>query len=172
MCDLIREIKERHPNCAITLSLGERSEESYRLMREAGADRYLLRHETADKDHYKSLHPQEMDFDHRIQCLLYLKRLRLSGGLRFYGRFLGTDATYAGEGYGLYPELTAGNGGDRTFVPHHETPLKDQAQGTVEETLYLISLLRLLQPKLLLPATTALGTMGSARQGKRYPSRC
>ena len=86
--------------------------------------------------------------------------------MRFYGRFLGTDATYAGEGYGLYPELTAGNGGDRTFVPHHETPLKDQAQGTVEETLYLISLLRLLQPKLLLPATTALGTMGSARQGK------
>ena len=156
MCDLIREIKERHPNCAITLSLGERSEESYRLMREAGADRYLLRHETADKDHYKSLHPQEMDFDHRIQCLYTLKDLGYQVGCGFMVGSRGQTPHTLAEDMVFIQNLQPAMVGIGPFVPHHETPLKDQAQGTVEETLYLISLLRLLQPKLLLPATTAI----------------
>ena len=159
MCDLIREIKERHPDCAITLSLGERSEESYRLMREAGADRYLLRHETADKDHYKSLHPQEMDFDHRIQCLYTLKDLGYQVGCGFMVGSRGQTPHTLAEDMVFIQNLQPAMVGIGPFVPHHETPLKDQAQGTVEETLYLISLLRLLQPKLLLPATTALGTI-------------
>ena len=159
MCDLIREIKERHPDCAITLSLGERSEESYRLMREAGADRYLLRHETADKDHYKSLHPQEMDFDHRIQCLYTLKDLGYQVGCGFMVGSRGQTPHTLAKDMVFIQNLQPAMVGIGPFVPHHETPLKDQAQGTVEETLYLISLLRLLQPKLLLPATTALGTI-------------
>lgn len=123
MCDLIREIKKRHPDCAITLSLGERSRESYRLMKEAGADRYLLRHETADKDHYESLHPQEMDFDHRIQCLYTLKELGYQVGCGFMVGSLGADSPYTGSGYGLYPEFTACHGGDRTFcASSRDTP--------------------------------------------------
>ena len=158
MCDLIREIKERHPNCAITLSLGERSEESYRLMREAGADRYLLRHETADKDHYKSLHPQEMDFDHRIQCLYTLKDLGYQVGCGFMvGSPYQTSECLAGDMIfirDLKPEMV----GIGPFIPQHDTPFGDQTAGTMELTLFMMGLLRIQDPNVLLPATTALGT--------------
>lgn len=159
MCDLIREIKKHHPDCAITLSLGERSEESYRLMKEAGADRYLLRHETADKHHYESLHPEEMDFDNRIQCLYTLKDLGYQVGCGFMVGSRGQTAHTLAEDMVFIQKLQPAMVGIGPFVPHHETPLGNQPQGTVAETLYLISLLRILQPKLLLPATTALGTI-------------
>lgn len=159
MCDLIQEIKKHHPDCAITLSLGERSEESYRLMKEAGADRYLLRHETADKHHYESLHPEEMDFDHRIQCLYTLKDLGYQVGCGFMVGSRGQTAHTLAEDMVFIQKLQPAMVGIGPFVPHHETPLGNQPQGTVAETLYLISLLRILQPKLLLPATTALGTI-------------
>ena len=159
MCDLIQEIKKHHPDCAITLSLGERSEESYRLMKEAGADRYLLRHETADKLHYESLHPEEMDFDHRIQCLYTLKDLGYQVGCGFMVGSRGQTVHTLAEDMVFIQNLQPAMVGIGPFVPHHETPLRNQPQGTVAETLYLISLLRILQPKLLLPATTALGTI-------------
>lgn len=159
MCDLIQEIKKHHPDCAITLSLGERSEESYHLMKEAGADRYLLRHETADKHHYESLHPEEMDFDHRIQCLYTLKDLGYQVGCGFMVGSRGQTAHALAEDMVFIQNLQPAMVGIGPFVPHHETPLRNQPQGTVAETLYLISLLRILQPKLLLPATTALGTI-------------
>lgn len=166
MCDLIQEIKKHHPDCAITLSLGERSEESYRLMKEAGADRYLLRHETADKLHYESLHPEEMDFDHRIQCLYTLKDLGYQVGCGFMVGSRGQTAHTLAEDMVFIQNLQPAMVGIGPFVPHHETPLRNQPQGTVAETLYLISLLRILQPKLLLPATTALGTIDSRGREK------
>ncbi len=159
MCNLIREIKLRHPDCAITLSLGERSEKSYRLMKEAGADRYLLRHETADKSHYESLHPKEMSFDNRMECLSKLKALGYQVGCGFMVGSPGqTPKTLAKDMY-FIQEFKPAMVGIGPFVPHHETPFAGQSQGTVEETLYLLSLLRILQPTLLLPATTALGTI-------------
>ena len=128
-------------------------------MREAGADRYLLRHETADKDHYKSLHPQEMDFDHRIQCLYTLKDLGYQVGCGFMVGSRGQTPHTLAKDMVFIQNLQPAMVGIGPFVPHHETPLGNQPQGTVTETLYLISLLRILQPKLLLPATTALGTI-------------
>lgn len=159
MCDLIRSIKEEHPDCAITLSLGERSDESYRLMKEAGADRYLLRHETADKTHYQKLHPPEMDFDHRMRCLRKLQDLGYQVGCGFMvGSPYQTPESLAKDMMFIekfHPAMV----GIGPFVPHHATIFSKESPGTAEQTLYLLSLLRIMQPTLLLPATTALGTI-------------
>ena len=159
MCRLIREIKERHPDCAVTLSVGEKEKETYRRFREAGADRYLLRHETADEEHYRRLHPPDMLLSRRKQCLYDLKELGYQVGAGFMvgspGQTLANLADDLVFLAGLQPEM-AGIG---PFIPHHDTRYRDEKAGSVEMTIYLLSVIRILLPKVLLPATTALGTM-------------
>ena len=159
MCAVVSEIRETFPDCAITLSLGERSRESYQALFDAGADRYLLRHETADADHYGKLHPAEMSWTHRMECLEMLRETGYQVGCGF---MVGSPyQTYAHLAKDLcmiqsfQPEMC----GIGPFIPHHETPFAEKEAGSYELTLFLLSLLRLIKPDLLLPATTALGTI-------------
>lgn len=159
MTELIRRIKENHPDCAITLSIGEREKESYRKFREAGADRYLLRHETADEAHYRSLHPQEMSLSHRMQCLYDLKELGYQVGAGFMVGSPGQTLVNIADDllflHRLQPEMV----GIGPFIPHHDTRYAGEKAGSVDMTIFLLSVIRILLPKVLLPATTALGTM-------------
>ncbi|MBQ7848842.1 MAG: [Clostridia bacterium] len=159
LAGLISAIKAEHPDCAVTLSLGERSQESYRLLRSAGADRYLLRHETADAAHYARLHPAAMSFDNRMRCLHDLKELGYQVGCGFMvgspgqtARELAQDLTFVGR---FQPDMC----GVGPFIPQRDTPLGAEPAGTLELTCYLLSILRLIRPNLLLPATTALGSI-------------
>lgn len=159
MTDLITKIKKAYPDCALTLSIGEKEEESYQRFYEAGADRYLLRHETADEEHYGKLHPEELSFRHRMDCLWSLKRIGYQVGCGFMVGSPGQTAKTLAKDMKFIEELQPQMVGIGPFVPHHETPFAKEAGGTVKQTLYLLSLLRLLKPNLLLPATTALGTI-------------
>lgn len=159
MIDIIRTIKSIYSDCAVTLSLGERSYESYKLLREAGADRYLLRHETANAEHYGRLHPEKMKLSVRMQCLRDLKALGYQVGAGFmvgspYQRLsdMAEDLVFLQE---FQPEMV----GIGPFIPHHETRFADQPAGSVDMTLYLLSMIRVMLPQVLLPATTALGTL-------------
>ncbi len=159
LVEIIRRIKADYPDCALTLSIGEKSYDSYKRFFDAGADRFLLRHETADKAHYESLHPKAMSYDHRMQSLMALKEIGYQVGCGFMvgspGQTpdtLASDMLFIGE---LQPDMV----GIGPFIPHHDTPLAKEPAGSVEQTLYLLSLLRLVKPNLLLPATTALGTL-------------
>lgn len=158
MCAIVRDIRASYPECAITLSLGERSKESYQKLKEAGADRYLLRHETANEDHYKRLHPETMSLSHRKQCLYDLKMLGYQVGAGFMvGSPYQTNETLA-EDLLFLKELNPAMIGIGPFIPHHQTPFGNEAQGSLDKTLLLISILRILLPEALIPATTALGT--------------
>ena len=159
LADIVRTIKSRYIDCAITLSVGERSYESYRLLFEAGADRYLLRHETYDPQHYGKLHPQELTAAHRQQCLRDLKEIGYQVGTGFMvgspwqtPENLADDMLFLKE---LNPQMV----GIGPFIPHHDTPFADQEAGTLELTLFMLGLIRLMLPKVLLPSTTALGTI-------------
>ena len=156
---LIRQLKKRYPDCAVTLSLGERGRESFERLRAAGADRYLLRHETADREHYRKLHPQEMSFEHRMECLMALKELGFQTGAGFMvgspfqtTENLARDLKFLEE---FQPEMC----GIGPFIPHHDTPFSGYSAGSVELTCFLLSVIRIICPKVLLPATTALGTL-------------
>jgi biotin synthase len=159
LCSIVQKIKARHPDCAITLSIGERSKESYHQLFKAGAERYLLRHETATEEHYKKLHPKEMSFSARMQCLQDLRDAGFATGAGFMvgSPFQTTEnlaqdlkfiETFKPEMCGIGP-----------FIPHKETPFNAYAAGSVELTCYLLSIIRLIYPPILLPATTALGTL-------------
>ncbi len=159
MVAIIRAIKEGYPDCAVTVSIGERSEASYRAMFEAGADRYLLRHETADANHYGMLHPKVQTLQNRKECLWTLKKIGYQVGTGFmvgspFQTFenIAEDLLFIKE---LSPEMI----GIGPFLPHHDTPFRDKEQGSFELTLFLIGLLRLMMPNALIPATTALGTI-------------
>ncbi len=159
LCKIVSSIKSRFPDCALTLSLGERSTESYKRLREAGADRYLLRHETSCKEHYSRLHPKEMSFENRIKCLEELKKLGYQTGAGFMvGSPFQTDEMLADELIFL-KKLNPQMVGIGPFVPHSGTPFADKSAGTAEKTLFMLSLIRLTLPRVLLPATTALGTV-------------
>ncbi len=159
MCDIVRAIKERYPDCAVTLSLGERGENSLRLLRKAGADRYLLRHETADEAHYAMLHPESMSGARRKQLLYTLKRLGYQTGAGFMvGSPFQTTANLADDLLfikALQPQMC----GIGPFIPHKDTPFRDMPQGGLTLTLTLLAVIRLMNPSVLLPATTALGTI-------------
>lgn len=159
MCEIVSRIHSAYPDCAITLSLGERSRESYQRLFDAGADRYLLRHETADKEHYEKLHPAEMSFDHRMKCLHDLKETGFQTGCGFMvGSPYQTPQTLAAD-LKFLEEFRPDMCGIGPFITHKDTPFKDMPSGTLEETLFLLSLIRLMLPYVLLPATTALGTI-------------
>ena len=159
LCAIIKELKTRYPDCAVTLSLGERSRDSYARLRQTGADRYLLRHETADKAHYEMLHPKELSFDNRIRCLRDLRELGYQVGC---GMMVGSPyQTYAhlAEDLKFIEDFQPDMCGIGPFIPHAETPFRDMPAGTLELTCYLLSIIRLIYPPVLLPATTALGTI-------------
>lgn len=159
MCALIRQIKAQHPDCAITLSIGEKEKETYQKFREAGADRYLLRHETADETHYRSLHPPEMLLSHRKQCLYDLKELGYQVGAGCMVGSPGQTLANLADDLRFMADLQPEMVGIGPFIPHHDTRFRAEKAGSVERTLYLLSIIRILLPKVLLPATTALGTM-------------
>ena len=159
MTDLIVSIKEKHPDCAITLSAGELSYESYKRYFEAGADRYLLRHETANADHYAKLHPERLTLEARKKCLYDLKDIGYQVGTGFMvGSPYQTPENLAEDLFFIkefQPEMI----GIGPFLPHHQTPFADQEKGSYELTLLLIAILRLLIPNANIPSTTALGTI-------------
>lgn len=159
MADIIRDIKKKYPDCAITLSLGEKDYEIYKIWFEAGADRYLLRHETACKEHYQKLHSAQMSFENRLKCLKYLRNIGYQVGCGFM-----VESPYQTDGClakdmefitKFQPEMI----GIGPFIPHKDTPFKDYKQGTLFKTLKMIALTRLACPNALIPATTALGTI-------------
>lgn len=158
MIEIIKEIKKRHPNNAITLSLGERSYESYKKLYEAGADRYLLRHETASKHLYDKLHPGA-SFEERMQCLRNLKEIGYQTGAGFMiglpgqtNEDLVNDLLFVKE---FKPEMC----GIGPFIPQKDTPLGEETGGTLEKTVIMLAIIRLLLPEVLLPASTALGSV-------------
>lgn len=157
--DIIRAIRSGYPDCAITLSMGERSYECYRMWKEAGADRYLLRHETADEAHYGILHPSEMSLAVRKMCLYDLKLLGYQVGAGFMVGSPGQTADCLAEDLVFLKELQPHMVGIGPFIPHHDTAFAKEPAGSVELTLFLLSVIRILLPKVLLPATTALGTL-------------
>jgi len=155
---IIRKLKDRHPDCAVTLSIGEREKESYQRLFDAGADRYLLRHETADEELYKSLHPEEMSFAHRIKCLRELKEIGYQVGAGFMVGSPGQTKASLVKDLRFLQDLKPEMVGIGPFIPHHDTEYKDCEAGSVNLTLKLLSIIRLLLPDVLLPSTTALGT--------------
>lgn len=156
---IVRAIKAQHPDCAVTLSIGERSRETYALWKKAGADRYLLRHETADCAHYAKLHPAELSAKNRQNCLYTLKELGYQAGAGFMVGSPYQTAENLADDLMFLQKLRPQMIGIGPFIPHHDTPFKDEPAGSVELTLVLLAVLRLLFPHVLLPATTALGTL-------------
>lgn len=157
--NLVKEIRKNYPDCAITLSIGERSYDSYLALFEAGADRYLLRHETWDEEHYRLLHPPALSAKHRQQCLWDLKKIGYQVGTGYMVGSPFQTAENLADDMLFLEKLNPQMVGIGPFIPHHDTPFKDQAAGTLELTLYMLGLIRLMLPKVLLPATTALGTI-------------
>lgn len=159
LCGIVEKIKSKYPDCAVTLSMGERSKESYQRLYDAGADRYLLRHETADKEHYSMLHPKEMSWENRMRCLGELKEIGFQTGCGFMVgspyqtvRMLAKDLKFIEE---FSPQMC----GIGPFIPHKATVFADKVAGSVELTCILLAIIRLIHPNILLPATTALGTL-------------
>lgn len=159
LVSIIKEIKAKHSDCAITLSIGERSKESYKRLKEVGCDRYLLRHETIDKNHYELLHPNNMSYLNRMECIKNLKELGYQLGVGFMvGSPNQTIETLAEEMVFL-KRINPAMVGIGPFIPHKDTPFKDKNSGNAELTTFLLSLIRLTLPGVLLPATTALATI-------------
>lgn len=159
ICEIVSAIRTAYPDCAITLSIGEKEKESYERYYKAGANRYLLRHETADEAHYQYLHPKELSLAHRKQCLWDLKEIGYQVGCGF---MVGSphqtrDTLY--EDLMFIKELQPHMVGIGPFIPQQDTPFAKETAGTMEETLRLLSIIRLIHPHVLLPATTALGTI-------------
>lgn len=159
ICQIVRLIKEKYPDCAVTLSIGEKSRESYEAYFEAGADRYLLRHETANEKHYRKLHPEEMSLSYRKNCLKILKEIGYQTGCGFMVGSPGQTIDTLYEDLMFIKELKPQMVGIGPFIPHQDTPFRAEPAGTLEMTLRLLAVIRLIQPGVLLPATTALGTI-------------
>lgn len=159
ICDIVYSIKERYPECAVTLSIGEKSKESYRDYFNSGADRYLLRHETANDVHYAKLHPQSMSLKYRKECLFNLKEIGYQVGSGFMvGSPYQTDKNLL-EDLRFLQTLQPDMVGIGTYITHKDTPFSDQPTGSLDLTLKMISILRLMFPYALIPSTTALGTI-------------
>ncbi len=159
ICKIVSALKEKYPDCAVTLSIGEKPRESYQKYFDAGADRYLLRHETADNAHYRRLHPDCMSLENRKKCLFDLKEIGYQAGSGFMvgspyqtTENLVSDLRFLQE---LQPDMI----GIGPFLPHADTPFGDKEKGSLVKCLNLIAILRLMFPYALIPATTALGTI-------------
>lgn len=159
MVSIIKKIRTKYLDCAITLSLGEKPKEVYEAFYEAGANRYLLRHETANNTHYNKLHPKNMSLENRKKCLDDLKKIGFQVGTGFMVGSPHQTVEDIIEDLSFIKQLDPQMVGIGPFIPHQHTPYKEAKAGTIEETLLLISILRLMLPKALIPATTALGTI-------------
>ena len=156
---LIREIKKRYPDSAVTLSLGEKSREEYEALYNAGADRYLLRHETAEATHYSRLHPENLTLKDRMRCLYDLKSIGFQTGAGFMVNSPFQTAENLAKDLKFIEEFSPEMCGIGPFIPHKDTPLCDFKAGSVDFTCYLLSIIRIMHPEILLPSTTALGTL-------------
>ena len=159
MCDIVKEIKSRFPDCAVTLSLGERSRESYQKLFDAGADRYLLRHETADAEHYSLLHPTELTLENRMKCLKDLRDIGFQVGAGFMVGSPFQTAEHLAKDLCFIADFKPDMCGIGPFVPHSDTPFGGYPTGSAVLTCFLLSVIRIIHPTVLLPATTALGTI-------------
>ena len=157
--ETIGKIKNAYPECAITLSIGERSKESYQRLFDAGADRYLLRHETANDLHYGKLHPKELSLKNRKECLWNLREIGYQVGCGFMVGSPYQTAAELAEDMEFIHELKPHMVGIGPFIPQADTPFAKEAQGSLSMTLFLLSLIRIMEKHVLLPATTALGTI-------------
>lgn len=165
LVEIVSEIKRKYPDCAITLSLGERSRKSYEALFSAGADRYLLRHETATREHYEKLHPENLSYETRMECLKNLKEIGFQTGC---GMMIGSPyqtAENLADDMLFLAEFRPHMIGIGPFLPAENTPFEKEKSGTLEETLFVLSLVRIMLPMALLPATTALGTL--AKNGRQ-----
>lgn len=156
---IVKNLKREFPDCAVTLSVGERTREEYQCWFDAGADRYLLRHETADKTHYEELHPAIMKFDNRQKCLWDLKEIGYQVGAGFMVGAPGQKTEHLLKDLRFLQKLQPDMIGIGPFLSQQDTPFKDKPNGSVFRTLVLLGVLRLMFPKVLLPSTTALGTI-------------
>ena len=166
ICDVVSAIKSVYEDCAVTLSLGEKEYDSYKALYDAGADRYLLRHESADEKHYSTLHPQSMSLENRKKCLWNLKEIGFQVGAGF---MVGTpkqtldnlvsDLRFLQE---LSPDMV----GIGPFLPHSDTPFSMEDKGSMQRTLNLISIVRLMLPHALIPSTTSLATIDAKGREK------
>ena len=159
MLEIISEIKKAYPDCALTLSIGEKSKETYQKFFDAGANRYLLRHETANHEHYAKLHPANLSSANRQKCLYHLKEIGYQVGC---GIMIGSPyqmTEHLAEDMIFMKTLNPQMIGIGPFIPHKDTEFADKTAGTLELTLFMLGLIRLMLPKVLLPATTALGTI-------------
>lgn len=159
IAEIVKEIKSKHDDCAVTLSVGERDHDTYKYWFDAGADRYLLRHETATDEHYKKLHPENLSLENRKKCLFDLKEIGYQVGAGFMvgspyqtTEYLVNDLLFLKE---LQPHMI----GIGPYISQQDTPFADMENGTLEQTLFLLGVLRLMFPNVLLPSTTALGTI-------------
>ncbi len=157
--NVIRRIKTSHPDCAVTLSFGEWDYETYQYWHECGADRYLLRHETADPMHYQKLHPKQMQFSHRMKCINELKEIGYQVGAGFMVGSPGQTPDMLVQDLRYLQSLQPDMAGIGPFIPHKDTPFAQEKAGTLSMTLKLLAIVRLMFPKILLPATTALNTI-------------
>ncbi len=166
LCEIISDIKKSFPGCAVTLSMGERGYKSFKRLFLHGADRYLLRHETADKAHYEMLHPEGMSFENRIKCLYDLKEIGYQTGCGFMVGSPYQTAENIASDLKFIEEFSPDMCGIGPFIPHRDTEFRDKKPGSIELTCFLISIIRLIKPNILLPATTALGTLSGGGREK------
>ena len=159
LCRLVAGIKDRHPDCAVTLSVGEKTRESYLRYFQAGADRYLLRQETSDRAHYRYLHPPELSIENRKRCLDDLKEIGDQVGCGIMVGSPGQTPDHILDDLYYMAAFQPHMVGIGPFIPHRDTPFAKEKSGTVADTLHLLSVIRLMLPMVLLPATTALGTI-------------
>lgn len=159
IADIVYAIKQKYPDCAVTLSVGEHSKQTYQKWFDAGADRYLLRHETVDNEHYQKLHPDNMSLQNRLECLQNLKDIgyQVGCGIMVGSPFqtnecIAKDLVFMQE---FKPHMV----GIGPFIPHKDTPFANHSAGSIKLTLFLLSLIRIILPDVLLPATTALGSI-------------
>lgn len=156
---IVRNIKKKHSDCAVTLSVGERDYDTYKYWFDAGADRYLLRHETATDEHYRKLHPEVLSLENRKKCLFELKEIGYQVGAGFMVGSPYQTIEYLVNDLLFLKELNPHMIGIGPYISQQDTPFSDMANGTLEQTLFLLGVLRLMFPNVLLPSTTALGTI-------------
>ena len=159
LCGILSDIKKRFPECAVTLSLGERPYESYLALFNAGADRYLLRHETADSAHYSLLHPQNLTLENRMRCLKDLRDIGYQAGAGFMVGSPYQTAEHLAKDLCFIQDFKPDMCGIGPFIPHKDTPFGKNQRGSADLTCFLLSVIRIIHPAVLLPATTALGTV-------------
>lgn len=159
ICEIIEAVKGKYPDCALTLSIGEKPRESYQRYFDLGADRYLLRHETASKSHFEKLHPKSQKFENRMRCLRDLKEIGYQVGCGFMVGSPYQTAENLAEDLLFIKEINPQMVGIGPFIHHKDTEFKNFSDGTLEQTLLMLSIIRIMLPKVLLPATTALATI-------------